>query len=593
MNVNTEVLRTEQQVEDLISRLVAEQIPVVLDLETTGLNPHTDKIVDIALMQLGGEVVSFIAPNLTTSLSKLKVPLIGQNFKFDLNMLYRAGVDLRQYWHGDTMLNDHLLDENQEHGLGAQVQRRYQDNYKEVFWGKYENYTDAPVDVRLAYNATDVWYTGKIFLDQEKEFKEGKYPPSLLEHVIRLARLLLTTEINGVKLDLDYLQKIGNELLLKIKNAREEMRYGVENQITQIELELWEGELDKRKTPAGKAKVPKPDFNWNSHTQLQKLLYHKLKIPTQFNKKRKPTIDDEALERIQTHHPIIPMLREYRGNQKVYSSFIEATLEQMVGGRIYPSFNVNGTVTGRLSSSRPNLQQLPTEGGVRGIYVPDPGYKFISLDFNQLEVVIAAHFSQDEKLLAVVLEGASQHDITARALGIERPLAKIINFAVLYGAGVSKIKDTLRCTQEQAESQLKVYWETYKGLAAWVKTCHDKVERGEYLETLYGRRRHFPTTFFDKWELERAKRQAANSVIQGTGADITSEAAYLVDAALRKAGIGNVVFTIHDELLIQAKNNTCQEASNMTKMIMEGVGSKMLSVPLKAEAGEPSERWVK
>ena len=590
VNINTKV-------DDLNRLLIGfneAKTPIVLDLETTGLSPHKDKILDCALMQLGSDNVYFLSEEQIPLLSGLKCPLIGQNFKFDLHMLYRAGVDLRDQWYADTMLLDHLLDENQEHGLDAIIQRRYQDTYKEVFWSKYDNYADAPKEEQIAYNAKDVVYTGRVYQDITQDLLATGIPQSLILHVHKLAKVLLNTEIAGLKLDLEYLRKIAEDLTTKIRNATQEMRLGVENQVEQIELESWMTELDKRTTPKGKAGVKRPEFNWNSGAQLKTLIYSKLKLPTQFTKARKPTLDDAALENIETRHPLIPKLREYRGNQKVYTAFIEASLERMVGGRIYPSFNVNGTVTGRLSASNPNLQQLPREGGVRGIYVPDTGYKFVSLDFSQLEIVIAAHFSQDPALLSIVLEGKNQHDITAQALGIDRGLAKIINFAILYGAGVNKIKSTLNCNDAHAQKMLDLYWKTYSGLYKWVQECHLKVEKGQYLENPYGRRRHFPTTFEDKWALERAKRQAANSVIQSTGSDITSESAYLVDTELKKLGIGHLVLTVHDELLIAAKENACAEATLVAKSIMEDAGKRAgLTVPLIAEASEPKDRWTK
>jgi DNA polymerase I len=592
--VNITHLTTRNQVVDTCIVLNCEGKPVVLDLETTGLSPHKDKILDCALMQLGSDDVYFVPQEHIANLQYLRTPLIGQNFKFDLHMLYRAGVDLRQHWYADTMLLDHLLDENQEHGLDAIIQRRYKDNYKEKFWSKYDKYEAAPREAQIEYNAKDVNYTGLVYRDTLNDLTAAGVPQSLILHVHKLARVLLDTEINGLKLDVEYLRKIAEELSTKIRNFKYTMREGIENQIEQMELDAWMVEIDKRLTPKGKSGVKRPIFNWDSGAQLQGLIYGKLKLPVQYNKKRKPTLDDAALEAIETKHPLIPQLRAYRGDQKVYTAFIEASFEKMVGGRIYPSFNVNGTVTGRLSASNPNLQQLPREGGIRGIYIPEPGYKFVSIDFSQLEIVIAAHFSRDPMLLSIVLEGKNQHDITAAALKIDRSLAKVINFGILYGAGVSKVQAVLGCSKEQAEKQLEVYWATYKGLHDWVKSCHDKVERGEYLENPFGRRRHFPTTFADKWELERAKRQAANSVIQSTGADITHEASYLVNDKLKELGLGYLVLSAHDELLIAAKENACEEATAVAKSIMEGVGKRIgLTVPLIAEAGKPQERWTK
>jgi DNA polymerase-1 len=250
--VNIIHLTNSSQLRETIRLLNYDEEPVVLDLETTGLSPHKDKILDCALMQLGSDDVYFVPQEQIASLQYLSTPLIGQNFKFDLHMLYRAGVDLRDRWHADTMLLDHLLDENQEHGLDAIIQRRYKDNYKEKFWSKYDKYEDAPREEQIEYNAKDVNYTGLVYRDTLNDLTAAGVPQSLILHVHKLARVLLDTEINGLKLDVEYLRKIADELSGKILGYRQTMRAGIENQIEQMELDAWMVEIDKRLTPKGK-----------------------------------------------------------------------------------------------------------------------------------------------------------------------------------------------------------------------------------------------------------------------------------------------------------------------------------------------------
>lgn len=587
-------LATEAEVLALIEFHNEKSEYVVIDIETSGLNPHNDTITDIILSGESENSASIFAPGFVTALKRLTRPVVCHNFKFDFSFLYRSGVDLRvSGLFADTLLYDHLIDENQEHSLDSIVKRRYNDNYKEVFWAKYKAYGEAPKEEQINYACKDVVYTRRLFEDLRAESKHAGIPDQLIKHVHRLALELYETEITGVKLDIEYLRTVSETLTAKIASLLLEMRSLVDTECKILELDQYLVELDKRKTDRGKAGVKKPQFNFDSTRQLGDLLYNQLELPIQLNKERKRTVDDAALEKLETSHGIVGKLREYRGYQKTFTSFIEGSLTKMQHGRIYPSFNVNGTVTGRISSSNPNMQQLPKNGGVRGIYIPDPGYKFISCDYKQLEVTLAAHFSRDQNLLSIVYDGASQHDITAKGLGVDRQTAKTINFALQYGAGARKIQSILGCSEKEAEKALKRYWETYSGLQTFIKQCHSKVESGEPLVNPFGRRRRFPDPkTLNFWELERCKRQAANSVIQGTGADCTSMALYLVGAGLKTKGWGRALFSVHDEIIISVLDDRAMEGIDLLQKLMIAVGEQIsLTVPLSVDCSGPMTRW--
>jgi len=231
---------------------------------------------------------------------------------------------------------------------------------------------------------------------------------------------------------------------------------------------------------------------------------------------------------------------------------------------------------------------------VGGIYVPDPGYVFLACDYSQLEVTLAAHFSRDTNLLRIINEGASQHDITAEGLGVTRSTAKTINFAMQYGAGANKIQEILGCSETEAQHALTQYWSTYSGLQKFIHECHAKVEKGEPLINPFGRHRRFPVEFTNHWAKEKAKRQAANSLVQGTGADCTNAALYQVNDALLYFKLGKALFTIHDEILITVKKEACEEAKELLIFIMQDIGKQInLTVPLKVECSQPMLRWVK
>lgn len=588
-------LTTEQEVLDLIEFHNKESEYVVLDIETTGLNPFVDSITDIVISgRIPDEAAIFRGVH-TSYLKRLRKPIVAHNFKFDFNFLFRNGVELRfDNLCSDTMLLDHLLDENQEHSLDSIVQRRYSDNYKDLFWTDFKNFTDAPKERQIEYACKDVIYTGKVYRDLISDLKRDNIPDNLIQHVHKLAFALYSTELGGIKLDLDYLIKMSTDISERTKLIHQEMRQIVELDCSILEAQDYEKELGLRKTDKGKAAVKWPTFNFDSSKQLSSLLYDQLQLPKQYSKSRSITVDDAALEKLEPKHGIIPLIREYRGLQKVFTSFIEGSLSKMRGGRIYPSFNTNGTVTGRISSSGPNMQQLPKDGGVRGIYTPSEDRRFISCDYSQLEVTLAAHFSRDVNLLKIVHEGASQHDITALGLGIARDQAKTINFAMQYGAGTKKIQTILNCSEKAAQDALSKYWETYPGLAAFIKECHSKVDAGIPLVNPFGRKRRFPTKFQDHWERERAKRQAANSLIQGSGADITNMAFWSVNDSLLRQGLGKALFPIHDEILIEVKEKETERSATLLASQMVEIGKLInLSVPLSVQCSKPMLRWEK
>jgi DNA polymerase-1 len=587
-------LTTQEEVRDLIQHYNKGLYDyIVLDTETRGLDRHDNELLAITVTGSQSGKAYFIDGRYAKAFDSLKVPLTLHNFKFDFHMFNLAGVDLRNCGlRYDTLILDHLLDENNTHALDDIIQRRYKDNYKEEFWSKYDNYGDAPHEEQVAYACKDVLYTDRVAIDTLSDLDREGVPRTLIEHVNKLALVLYNTEKEGLIVDLPYVSTRGEYLNEKIRTLKSQIRNLVDLECQMVENELYEKELDKRKTPKGKRNVSRPQFSFDSPLQLGSLIYDHLGLPVQLNKQRNRTVDDTALSELEDKHPFIPLLREYRGHQKVFTSFIEGTLEKLHNGKIYPTFNPCGTVTSRISSSGPNLQQLPSQGGIRGIYIPRPGYKFISRDYSQLEIVIAAHFSQDSNMLKIVLEGASQHDITAAGLGIERSKAKMINFAMIYGAGVNKIKSILECSDKEAEIALEKYWNTYPGLKKFMKVCHDKVERGIPLETPFGRRRHFPKKFDTKWDLERAKRQAANSIIQSTGGDCTNRSFYLVDAWLRDREAGKALIAVHDEIIIEVKDNYTTEADEALGKIMSSVGEEIkLTLTLTTSSSGPMSRW--
>lgn len=570
------------------------QDTVALDIETTGLT-RTDKIISAAVTGSTANDVAFFGPEILHELQEAPSGLhfVFHNASFDLRMLAWSGVSLAgSYGYSDTLILSHLLDENGEHGLGPLVKRYFNDDYKTHFWSTYKKAEDAPKDALAEYNARDVSYTLQLFKLLRVLLADDGVPESLVQHVHALQKSLLATEIAGIAVDRDYLMQKGVELKTRIETLLPQMRALVSAEVEAVECDDWVKEIEKRKTPAGRNRVARPVFSFDSASQLQKLLYGQLLLPEQRNEKTKAVSTDyDSLERIKERHPVIPLILEYREAQKIYGTYIEGSLERLVEGRIYPSFNVAGTATGRISHSNPNMGNMPRDGGIRGIFVPDSGHVLVSADFSQLEVCLSAHFTRDKNLLAIVTEGASQHDITASALGIPRSLAKTVNFGMQYGCSHFKVAKVLGVSNEKGKEAYDKYWETYSGQKRVMDECAARVDRGEPVISPWGRRRRFEVKARKPWD--GAYRQAFNALIQGTGSDCTSWSLYTVDQEFRSRGWGRVLFSVHDELIAQVKKEHAEEAQALMLKIMSSVGEVIgLTVPLKAEGSGACDRWL-
>lgn len=593
-------LETVDEIHDLIAWHNRHSDFVVLDFETTSKNPREAKLLDI---QMSGrdedEAVMFSGEHLLC-LTVLESLQVFHNFKYDWKVAALHGVDLSDKPVRDTMLLHHLADENVEHGLDAIIQGAHGDDYKSRFWETYASYADAPRDAQLDYGCRDIVYTRRLYGEVCRRLQADGVPEALVEHTHRLALALYRTELAGIRVDLDYTIEMGSALKADITRTERELRemggYHCEN----LELQAWAKEIEKVWTPKGKKwkTLPKPEFNFGASGQVAALLYDELGLPEQVDKKTKRrTADDKALEAVEHRHPIVPKIRELRKFSKMYGAFIEGVLGKVQAGRIYPSFNVNGTVTGRISHSEPNMGQMPSKGDwakIRGIFIPEAGNKVLTCDYGQLEVCIAAHFSMDENLLRIIHEGASQHDITAQGLGIERSKAKTVNFSMQYGCTEFKIAEILGCSVPEGKDAIRKYWETYAGLKRFVDWCHKELEEGRPIANPFGRLRRFPKEYQNRWELEAAKRQVFSSLIQGTGADMTSRAFYLIDSQLRERGWGRGWFTVHDECLAEVSAEHAEEARELLQATMLGIGEEIeLRVPLKVECSQPLDRWQK
>jgi DNA polymerase-1 len=570
------------------------QDTIALDLEWKVHNGRDDVVYSAAVTGPTPDDCAVFGPELLPEL--MQTPE-GTTFLFhhatsDLKHLAWAAVPLHtKYKYQDTLVLAHLLQENGSHSLGDLVKEHFGDNYKEEFKAKYRLPEDAPKEENDAYNAKDVHYTFRLRERMHDMLQEEAIPSSLVAHVHSLQRSLLETEIAGIAVDTEYLMQKGVEIKTRIEGLLPTMRESVKASVEEIECDMWVIEIEKRKTPKGRAAVKMPSFSFDSAKQLQVLLYDKLGLPEQKNDKTKNvSVDWDSLEKLKDKHPLVAMIQEYRELQKIYGSFIQGTLDRMVDGRVYPSFNCCGTTTGRISHSNPNLGQLPRSGGIRGMYIPDPGYVFVTADYSSLEVYIEAHFTGDKNLLKLIETGMSKHDLTASEVGIDRNTAKTVNFLAQYHGTSYKLSKVLNISREKAQVILDKYWEAYGGCKAFKEFTDKCVNEGTPIIYPSGRRRRFEKKTRKEWDGDY--RAAYNSPIQGTGSDCMSWAFYTCSDKFKELGWGRGGWTVHDEGIMQVKKEHAEEAAKVLVDTMVEAGKHYnLNVALKAEPCIMEDRW--
>lgn len=526
---------------------------------------------------------------ISSQLKSAKV-IFTQNGAVDWYMLKRHGLELDRSKFRDSMLMEHLIDENISHSLRNMALRYFADNYKAEFWSKYSTYQEASREDSLDYEFRDASYTYRLGVD----FYERLPNKELIDHVHRLYWSLFDTEVQGVKINLDLMKSTKVTMSEQINNCLPKLRESFNGYCNLWELEKWAQEMDKRTTDKGKSGVRRPVFSFSSDAQVRWLVYNALGVPvTEKTKKGSPKTDFDTLDKASQSFPELKPLVEYKGIKGVYATFVEGLLDKVVDGRIYPRFLVNGTTTGRISHANPNLGNLPTEGVIRSFFLPSDGRVLIGADYSQLEVIVEANLTDDAALLKIINEGASKHDITAAGLGITRDKAKTLNFALQYGATVHKVSKLLGISIREAEGVFSKYWEIYSGVKKLKdETCKQLSDNGQ-VTNLFGRTRHFakPKNEFEK---ARQERQAYNFLVQGVGADLTNKAFYLFAEHLKSTQRGRALWSVHDEILAEVNIGLEEEEkSNLCSTMCDLTSYLNFKYPLQAKSYGPMNCWSK
>ena len=589
-----EVVADEAALKALAATL-SKASALTVDTETTHTDPMQAELVGIAISDQPERAwyLPVHAPGNDPRLSPEAVrrelggllgdpalPKYGHNLKYDLTVLERTGFEL-QALAFDTMIAEWLLNPASKNlGLKNLAWARLGQEMTPISdligSGKDQLTMDRlPVGRVGPYACADADMTARLAAVLEPELKEKQLWALFTDVEMPLIPVLAAMERAGVRLDVAMLAHMSGDLA---------------DRLGDLEARIYE--------------LVGQRFNINSTQQLSDMLFKVLNLPTQGMRKTKSGHYSTAagvLERLRGQHPVVDLVLEQRSLSKLKSTYVDA-LPRLVNpatGRLHTSYHQTGTVTGRLSSSDPNLQNIPirTEIGrqVRRAFVADEGWRLISADYSQVELRVLAQVSGDEGLLSAFARGEDVHASTAAAImGVRlgdvtsdmRRVAKAVNFGLSFGQTAYGLAGATGQTQLEAEEFIAAYFERFPSVKSYIENTKQLAAEQGYVETLLGRRRYFPELMPGREAphslRQAAERMAINAPIQGTAADIIKIAMIRLHAALQQRGLrGRMMLQVHDELLVEAPAEEAAEAGALMREVMEGAFE--LQAPLKVD----------
>ena len=587
------VVTTAEALAALVDRLARAEA-VAFDTETTSTDPMRAALVGLAFSDCQGEgwyipvghrqgeqlpleqVLGALRPLLTDP----NRPKWGHNAKYDMAVLARYGIDLDGLAF-DTMIAEWLTDPG-SHNLGlknlAFVRLGVEMTPIEELIGSGRNQlsmADVAIEQVAAYAAADVDMTLRLGRVLGEELRQKGHWDLFLELELPLVRVLLEMEMAGVALDVDFLRQMSLELARRLE---------------ELEQQIY--------------RLVGHTFNINSTQQLGKVLFEELGLSVEGGRRTSTgrySVAADVLESMQGRHPVIDLILEQREVAKLKSTYVDA-LPQLVNpqtGRLHTSYNQVGTVTGRISSSEPNLQNIPIRSPlgrqVRRAFVAQPGWRLLGADYSQIELRVLAHVSGDPGLIEAFRRDEDIHATTAAAiLGVpldqvtadQRRLAKAVNFGLIYGMSAYGLARSTGLTQAEAENFIEQYFGRFPRVRAYLRDTIAQARNRGYVETLLGRRRYFPvlqsTSPGQVPAQKRAEREAVNAPIQGSAADIIKRASLLLRRALRERGLqARMIIQVHDELVLEVPEGEMDVTAPLVRQVMESAFP--LRVPLKVD----------
>ena len=588
-----ETLLTEADLNRWVDKLKQAKL-FALDTETDNLDYMAANLVGISFALENGEAaylplqLDYLgAPKTlekTTALSLLKPVLenpaiqkVGQNFKYDLTIFARNGIDVQGVAF-DTMLESYVLNSTGRHNMDDLAKRYlgHQTISFEEIAGKGKNqltFNQIPLEQAAEYAAEDADVTMKLQqVLWEKLSKEPSLEKLFKEMELPLLGVLSRMERRGVLIDSDALFLQSNEIANRLSEL-EEQAYVLAGQ----------------------------PFNLASTKQLQEILFDKLGLPViQKTPKGAPSTNEEVLEELAFSHELPKVLVEHRGLSKLKSTYTDK-LPQMVNpqtGRVHTSYHQAVTATGRLSSSDPNLQNIPirNEEGrrIRQAFIAREGFTVVAADYSQIELRIMAHLSQDQGLINAFTQGKDIHRSTAAEIfGValdevtseQRRNAKAINFGLIYGMSAFGLSRQLGIGRADAQSYMDLYFKRYPGVQTFMHDIREKAKAQGYVETLFGRRLYLPDiNSSNGMRRKAAERVAINAPMQGTAADIIKRAMIQLDQKLQNDPDIAMIMQVHDELVFEVRSEKVAFYSELIKTHMESAAN--LVVPLIVDVGQ-------
>ena len=587
------VVRTPAQLEQVLDA-IRKAKTFCLDTETTSLNPLDAELVGISLAIEEGKAwyipvghrtedaspqlaLDQVLSAIQSLLEDHALSLIGQNIKYDAMVLEQYKLKLRPQHvegDGDTMLASYLINPSRRHNLNDLAWEHLQYRtvtYETVTNNGKKNFADVSVEEAARYSGEDADITLRLAHRLFPQLAEEGMQSLFSEIEVPLALVLGKMELAGIRID--------EHLLASLSGEFGERRRQLEAEIYQM---------------AGET------FNIASPKQLQTILFEKLGLPRGKKTSTGSSTDSSVLEALAEKYPLPAKIRDYRGFAKLQSTYVDA-LPKLIHpktGRVHTSFNQTVTATGRLSSSNPNLQNIPirSEEGrrIRQAFIAEPGHVLLSADYSQIELRLLAHLSEDPLLMESFQKEQDVHTRTASELfqvpvakvsGDQRRQAKTINFGIIYGMGALRLARSLDIPTKTAQEYITQYFARYQRIKGYMDSILVEGRARGFVTTLFGRRRYVPDLQSKNAQLvAAAERATINTPIQGTAADLIKMAMVAIDRRLSDDGLRTrMVLQVHDELLFEVPEKEVKKVEKLVRETMESVMA--LCVPLRVEVG--------
>ena len=566
-----------------------------LDTETTSTNAIDAELVGLSFSVKEKEAWYVAVPanrkealrivNIFKPLYENPVILkIGQNIKYDLEVLANYGIELKgELW--DTMIAHYLIQPELHHNMDymAEVYLNYQTIHIDELIGprgkNQKSMRDLSPTQVYEYAAEDADITLRLKNVLEPKLKEAGIEHLFYEIEMPLVRVLAEMEMNGVLIDTDSLKETSELFTSRLK---------------ELEQRIYE--------------LAGEEFNIASPKQVGDILFGKLQIIEKPKKTKtgQYVTNEETLQTLRTKHEIVEKILEHRGLKKLMGTYVDA-LPKLINprtGHIHTSFNQTITATGRLSSSDPNLQNIPIRGEdgkeIRKAFIPEPGCQFFSADYSQIELRVMAHLSEDENMIEVFREGKDLHAATAATIykkdisevsRDERTKSKRANFGIIYGITVFGLAERLEIDRGEARQLIDGFFQTFPQVHDYMERSKEIVRQKGYAETVFHRRRYLPDIHSHNATVRGfAERNAINAPIQGSAADIIKVAMVRIYRRMKAEGLkSKMILQVHDELNFSV---VPEEKERMERLVLEEMqGAFALKVPLIADAGW-GENWL-